>query len=246
MSTRNMRRTKVVLPVTVIRSDGERNLAHTLDVTMSSAKLGGLYTALSPGEIVEIQRGASRAKFQIVWVGAANSVMVGQAGAQGLFNGKNVWGVELPADQPDISVDAKRLRNPYPLVTTVLNGHQRRWQCRGSASVLADGVKFPVYAEIKDISLGGVYLESRAVFPVNTRVQLKLTVAGIMLDLTGTVRTSDAKAGMGIGFHKGSRENEERLTLAIGSLERESSQTRSAKEVISVGGSLEIVGSRAV
>jgi len=224
MSTRSLRRTKVVLPVTVIRSNGEKKLAHTLDVTMTSARLAGLYTSLDPGEIIEIQRGASRAKFQIMWIGASNSVLVGQAGAQGLFSGKNVWGVDLPADLPDLKVSTEQLRSRYPLVMTGTTSTERRWhprlQCEGSASVLANSMKFPVYGDIKDISLGGVYVLSAAAFPVSTKVHLKISIAGVMIDLPGTVRTSNPQVGMGIGFQRGTKENEAKLALALESLER--------------------------
>jgi hypothetical protein len=251
MSTRSTWRRKVVLPVTVIRNNGEKSLAHTLDVTMSSARLGGLFTSVDPGEVVEIQRGALRAKFQVVWVGAANSALGGQAGAHGLFTGKNVWGVDLPADQPDLSVDTNALRSRYPLVCTGRGKNERRWhrrlECTGSASVLAPSGKFPVYAEIKDISLGGVYLETATAFPVNTKVHLKMNVAGIAVDMPGTVRTSKPQVGMGIGFQRASRENEERLAMAVETLERESSQPGTSQEqVVTMAPQLVIVRSRAV
>ena len=71
MSKRGKLRRKVVLPVTVIRRNGEeRQLAHTLDVTEISARLGGLGVLLEPGEVIEIQRGAVKAKFQVHWMGA--------------------------------------------------------------------------------------------------------------------------------------------------------------------------------
>jgi PilZ domain-containing protein len=251
MSTRSTWRRKVVLPVTVIRNNGEKSLAHTLDVTMSSARLGGLFTSVDPGEVVEIQRGALRAKFQVVWVGAANSALGGQAGAHGLFTGKNVWGVDLPADQPDLSVDTNALRSRYPLVCTGRGKNERRWhrrlECTGSASVLAPSGKFPVYAEIKDISLGGVYLETATAFPVNTKVHLKMNVAGIAVDMPGTVRTSKPQVGMGIGFQRASRENEERLAMAVQTLERESLQPGTSQEqVVTMAPQLVIVRSRAV
>jgi hypothetical protein len=201
--------------------------------------------------VIEIQRGALRAKFQVVWVGATNSTLVGQAGAHGLFTGKNVWGVDLPADQPDLSVDANALRSRYPLVCTGRGSTERRWHrrldCAGSASVLAPSSKFPVYAEIKDISLGGVYLETATAFPVNTKVHLKMNVAGIAVDMPGTVRTSKPQVGMGIGFQRASRENEEKLAMAVETLERESSQPGASQEqVVTMAPQLVIARSRAV
>ena len=69
--TRRSLRRKMVLPVTVIRRGGqEKYLSHTLDLTDDSARLGGLRYMLEPGEIIELQRGAEKAKFQVVWMGA--------------------------------------------------------------------------------------------------------------------------------------------------------------------------------
>lgn len=251
MSTRSTWRRKVILPVTVIRNNGEKNLAHTLDVTMASARLGGLYTSVEPGEVIEVQRGALRAKFQVVWVGAANSPLAGQAGAKGLFAAKNVWGVDLPADQPDLAVDTEHLRSRYPLVRTGPAKSECRWhkrlECTGSASVLTPSNKFPVCAEIKNISRAGVYLETATAIPVNTKVHLKMNVGGITVDMPGTVRTSNPQVGMGIGFQRSSRENEEKLAMAIENLQREASPTRGSREqVISIAAPLVIAHPRAV
>jgi hypothetical protein len=84
-STRNSLRRKMVLPVTVLRQNGrDKQLAHTLDLTEVSARLGGLRSLLEPGEVIEIQRGTLTAKFQVFWMGAAASAMEGQAGTRDL------------------------------------------------------------------------------------------------------------------------------------------------------------------
>ncbi len=227
MSTRSTRRRKVVLPVTVIRNSGEKQVAHTLDVTSASARLGGVYTPIKPGEVIEIQRGAARAKFRVVWIGSARSAMAGQAGLQGLFTFKNIWGVDIPLDEPDNVTNVELLRSIYPLVRTSPSEAEesrwhRRFRCTGSASVMAVGYGHPVYAEIRDISLGGVYLKSSTAFPVNTKVHLKMDIAGIAVEMSGMVRASDPLVGMGIGFQRGSRANEEKLTMAVGSLQSQS------------------------
>ncbi|HMC31532.1 MAG TPA: hypothetical protein VKL99_11915, partial [Candidatus Angelobacter sp.] len=82
-NTRSSLRRKMVLPVTIIRPNSqEEQLAHTLDLTEVSARLGGLSSLLEPGEIVEIQRGSVKAKFQVFWMGALGSAMEGQAGVR--------------------------------------------------------------------------------------------------------------------------------------------------------------------
>lgn len=228
MSTRSTRRRKVVLPVTIIRNNGEqKQVAHTLDVTATSARLGGVYTSIQPREVIEIQRGAAHAKFKVVWIGAARSAMAGQVGLQGLFTFKNIWGVDIPLDEPDNVTNVELLRSTYPLVRTAPSEVEesrwhRRFNCTGSASVMAVGYGNPVYAEIKDVSLGGVYLKSPTTFPVNTKVHLKMDIAGIAVEMSGTVRASDPLVGMGIGFQRSSHANEEKLGMAVESLRSQS------------------------
>ena len=71
MSSRRSLRRRVVLAVTVFRRNGEeRQLAHTLDITELGMRLGGLTSTVEPGETIEVQRGALKAKFQVIWMGA--------------------------------------------------------------------------------------------------------------------------------------------------------------------------------
>src|SRR5258708_10822170 len=113
MSTRAKLRRKVVLAVSIIRcSTQEKQLAHTLDITESSARLGGLSTRFESGEMIEIQRGAIKARFQVVWMGKTGTPTERQAGVRAM-EPKVIWGVDLPNDERDAQVDINNLRiNP--------------------------------------------------------------------------------------------------------------------------------------
>jgi hypothetical protein len=78
---RTQPRRKTVLPVKV--SVGEATqLAHTVDITYTGARLGGLRTALHPGETVILQRGSQKARCRVAWVrqvGPSRSRMLGAA-----------------------------------------------------------------------------------------------------------------------------------------------------------------------
>ena len=131
MSSRGTFRRKVVLPVTVVRHNGqEKQLAHTLDMTENSARLGGLSTQLEVGEIIEVQRGAARGKFQVFWMGAPGSAMAGQAGVRSLSRDKSIWGVHLPPDESDAHVNVHQVRNPMPPVQTSQLPGEKRWHTR--------------------------------------------------------------------------------------------------------------------
>lgn len=235
-NTRSSMRRKMVLPVTVIRSNGqEKQLAHTLDLTEGSARLGGLSSVLEPGEIIEIQRGAVKARFQVFWMGAPGSAMEGQAGVRIVDPGKSIWGANFPADEPDIAVDAHAMRKEMPPTRTeVRDSSDKRWhtrfECTGGASVRAQGTGFPVHGQVKDIARGGVYVETTTPLTVNTEVHVKMNVEGLPVESVGVVRTSYPMVGMGISFQDISSDNQERLNQIIEVIRRRTSTPKSLTE----------------
>lgn len=233
MSSRSCLRRKVVLPVTVILHEGKNKyFAHTLDVTITSARLGGLQTRLEPGEIIELQRGALKARFEVVWMGAPGGAMAGQAGVRGLEPTKCIWNINLPDDERDPAVDTNHLRSAVPRVHSMTQfPGERRWHpryaCSGSAAVKTPGSVYGVNGEVKDISRGGVYIELNASLPVNSEVTLELRVEGVCFAASGVVRTSYPLLGMGICFHNLTPESAEKLSLALDLAKRNPSRRSS-------------------
>ena len=177
MANRGKFRRKMVLPVTVVRSQSkreEKQIVHTLDVTESSARLGGLRTQLEPGEIIEIQRGGVKAKFQVHWTGLPGTELQGQAGIRGLDSGKSIWS-HLPADQTDIAVDAGFLRQATATHRSSISSRSEqadklRYECSAGATVRAPGSSYPFRVQIKTIHLGGIEVDSITTLPLNTVV----------------------------------------------------------------------------
>jgi hypothetical protein len=93
LNQRTSPRRKMVLPVKVTL-DTVNHLAHTVDITNTGARLGGLRTQLQPGMIVTLHRGSKKAKFRIAWIRqiAPNEQ---QAGIVSLELQNNFWGVDL-------------------------------------------------------------------------------------------------------------------------------------------------------
>lgn len=220
MAIRNTLRRKVVLPVTIIRNDGEqKQLAHTLDITLNSARLAGLHLQVVPGEIIEVQRGALRAKFQVYWVGATGTPLAGQIGTQCVVAGKNIWGIALPPDEPD------NLRNPeqfrsgttqvHAMRDTAEKRDDSRVPCSAGVSIQVTDSKHPLYAQISDISEGGIYVVTKAVLPLNTSVYLHMNIEGFLVEMPGIVSASDHMIGMGISFLQATPETHLKLALAI-------------------------------
>lgn len=235
-STRSSLRRKMVLPVTVLRHNGqEKQLAHTLDLTEASARLGGLCSLLEPGEIIDIQRGAVKAKFQVFWMGAPGSAMEGQAGVRTTELNKNIWAISLPVDETDTAVQAPALRRASS--ETRVEGRsatEKRWhtrfECSGGASVRAEGSGFPVHGQVKDIAQGGVYVETITPLTVNTEVYVKMNVEGTPIESAGVVRTSYPMVGMGISFQNILPENQERVDNIIQSIRHRVAAPRSVTE----------------
>lgn len=231
MSTRSALRMKVVLPITVIRNDRpEKQLAHTLDITSDSARLGGLHLQIEPGELIDLQRGAMRAKFYVFWVGAPNTMLARQAGVRALVP-KSIWGVELPPDAPDPIINTQEARTGLPLVLAAHTSNDRRWQtrhsCQGGAVIRCASLRHPLYAQISDISAGGVYLETPSVLPPNTEMHVRMNIEGITLEMPAVVKNCDPNRGMGVNFQKATRENNEKLAMALHYL-----QTRAGQEPV--------------
>jgi hypothetical protein len=111
LKVRKSPRRKMVLAVKV-SIDKVTHLAHTLDITETGARLGGLRTQLQPGMIVNLQRGSDKAKFRIAWIRqlAPNEL---QAGIECLEPQNNFWGV-------DLSDREKEAKEDWQAVMTVL------------------------------------------------------------------------------------------------------------------------------
>jgi hypothetical protein len=211
----------MVLPVTVLRGKGEeKQIAHTLDVTEISARLGGLRMQLEPGEIIEIQRAGVKGKFQVHWMGLPGTETEGQAGVRGLDPGKSIWSVHLPADQPDIAVDALHLRerngrNRAPIISRSEQSESLRHECSIGATLRAPGSSYPFRVQIKTIHPSGIDVESITTLPLNTVVNLEMKVEGIHVESAGMVIGSTPRVGMEISFHKVSTEIQRKIVQVL-------------------------------
>jgi hypothetical protein len=107
LEKRKSSRRKMVLPVKVSIDKGT-HLAHTIDITHTGARIGGLRTELQPGMIISLQRGSNKAKFRIAWIRqvAPNEL---QAGVESLEMQNNFWGVDLSDREREAKKDLQAL-----------------------------------------------------------------------------------------------------------------------------------------
>ena len=99
MGKRRQARIKTVLPVRVVGVDvaGKpfAELVHTLEISYSGARLGGVSAGLRVGEVVSVQCRLRKSQFTVAWVGSPESSQKGQVGLQNLEPQRDVFATSL-------------------------------------------------------------------------------------------------------------------------------------------------------
>jgi hypothetical protein len=89
-----------------------------------------------------------------------------------------------------------------------------RHPCTGAADILQNG-KLWGWGKVSDISHRGCYIETDNTLPVGTEAQLRLTIAGNLLEIVGKVASATPVVGMGIDFVIVTPEQENKLARII-------------------------------
>jgi serine phosphatase RsbU (regulator of sigma subunit) len=94
---RKEERVPIELPVRLCRAGRGLKLllAHTLDISNSGTRLGGLEEPLDLGEVVKLECGNRSAPFRVVWIGALGTARAGQSGLECLAADADVWKSDL-------------------------------------------------------------------------------------------------------------------------------------------------------
>lgn len=102
MGDRKEARVKMVLPIRVWGVDGSgqlfNQLAHTLDISRTGARLGGMRGMLAAGDSLTVQYKQKKAQFKVVWVGRPGSVGERQVGLASLELDKYIW-IDIPKEE---------------------------------------------------------------------------------------------------------------------------------------------------
>jgi len=105
-SRRRHKRIKMVLPLKIWSKDASdksfNELAHTLDITPTGARLGAIRNLLKTGETLTIQYRQRRFQVRVVWVRLLEGTSEYQVGVEAIGGGET-WGVEVAASQDDMS-----------------------------------------------------------------------------------------------------------------------------------------------
>ncbi len=89
-----------------------------------------------------------------------------------------------------------------------------RYPCTGGAEILQSG-KSCGWGRVSDISRSGCYIETMHPLPTGDEAQLRLTIAGVFLEISANVVSSDPLFGMGMDFVVVPTEQWEKLSNII-------------------------------
>ena len=96
-------RTKAVLPVRIKGKDSAGKafdeLAHTLDVTPSGARLGSVRRELQLLDEITVFYRQRKLQFRVVWTKQMKGTSEFQVGLQAMMQDKEAWGLALPESQ---------------------------------------------------------------------------------------------------------------------------------------------------
>ncbi|HYL83799.1 MAG TPA: SpoIIE family protein phosphatase [Candidatus Angelobacter sp.] len=90
---RKEERVRIELPVHLYRSTTGQKVqsAHTVDISNSGARLGGLEEPLELGEVLKVECGNRRAPFRVVWTGVPGTASERQVGLECLAPNAGIW-----------------------------------------------------------------------------------------------------------------------------------------------------------
>lgn len=213
MGRRRDSRIVVSIPVRVIGTDYDGNpfkqTAQTIDVSRTGARLSGVRCFRGPGEMVTIECGSQSARFLVVWLGQPGTSEDGMFGVRALQPEKRIFRIDVNQSLPDGYQVPTAQPSAEPFDPRPTPGNQwdhserrgsRRIRCAGTAQIRQQGVSFPIWAKLVDISMGGCYMEMVFTIPRGSAVDIQLTINTRNLTARGKVVTSHPGVGVGIRF----------------------------------------------
>jgi PilZ domain len=212
MGERLRLRIQKVLPVRVwgVDESGNRFMvdAQTIDISQAGARLEGVWQVRRPGVTIEVRYGNEKAQFEVLWVGKPGTPDAGQIGIRCLEPGKSIWGIAVPAPGPDPHRPAEPAQSQggadsiAPVAPTDFRERRKhpRYPCTGQVRMLLEGSDLELLAVLREISLGGCYVETMSPMPPETNIEMTLMLNDLEVQTRGTVKVSCQGMGMGVAF----------------------------------------------
>jgi hypothetical protein len=212
---RRQKRVRIALPVrTWFRDESGKSVLHaacTLDVTPTGARLTGVRAQPETGAILTVERGRSKARFRIVWVGEPGTPHDGHLGIDCLEAGKWNWDVQLPADTGDdgnfepVRLREQERRKPPP-----------RYACKGTVELQREIANAePVQGHLRDINQLGCFVRVSPPPSLHTHLRLVVVIGGTAVRARGVVHRVEGSSGVFIQFTEIHREDKPSLEHQI-------------------------------
>jgi PilZ domain len=233
-TNRSSTRVRLALPVRVKYLDSETSrrmeMACTYDISGSGARIVGLLSAKTIGELVAIERGRSRALCRVVWIGEPDSDLRGQVGLECVKNDCIPWERELREMEEvydPILLELKPLRVGFSFGQCPDNRRRyERFNVVGAVQIMSgSSPELHPNAILKNISEVGCLLTTSGVLPED-ELKLGLKVESCEVFVRGQIRHAHPEDGIGIQFMAIRRGDRERLKFLLAQLvEREFEKT---------------------
>ena len=201
--------------------------ARTVDISARGARLAGVTGAKQQGDIIGVQHGDQKARFQVMWVGTEGTPAQGQIGIACLDAGRCIWAEALESTPgqfgqgPDIQGSGATAAGPAQAAGGTAQVERRRYPrypCEGGVQLRKDGTAAALWARLADIGLGGCYAELMSPLPLQTTVDFTIQAGDLQIVGRGVVRTTHPSVGNGIAFTQMQADDWRRLNQLIARL----------------------------
>lgn len=191
-----------MIPVKVSSSENpqEQQSACTLDVAGRGARISGVKLAIKSGDVVIVERGKARVRFEVAWIGEPGTSKYGQIGVKSLEPILGLWGVKTARPDDGGGIDPETIVPPLPPRSAVSSAPAAapslaavRYTCRGEVEFRKEAqYSQPAKGKLRDIGARGCFVLTRDKLPLNTRVVLDLKIGELELQVRGAVKTAEA------------------------------------------------------
>ncbi len=170
--------------------------ARTVDLSATGARVTGLTAKLNPGDIVGFSSGGKKCHVKVVWA-SSNGDGTFQVGVQCLEKDKSPWRDKM---QQSSAVDLRA---------------SERIPVSGSVSLRSASCGMPIWGTLRDISLGGCYVQCVNVPAKGEVVSGQFNVNDIQINGRAEVSASHAAFGMELQWCDLERGEKEKLNNVL-------------------------------
>lgn len=246
---RQEQRDRIVLPVKVhgsnARGEPYVEMACVTDVSRNGARLEGVQCPTHVNQIIILEHAGQQVRFRVAWIGEPGTRMAGCVGLHSLQPMTHLFGRELPPPGPDSfdpnlpHLGARATTGAIDRRVTerrqqVERRRHPRYKCSGAVEIRLAGTQLTTWARASDVCLGGCYVELSSPFPLDTPLELTLTIVDEKIHTRAVVRSHHPGFGMGLAFMETAPQQMEALKRIIAVLS--GAAPASSTKVISMPG----------